>query len=85
VEEHLNALTVPASALVRQDSQTFCVVVVDGKAMRKPVAVGLDDGTRVEILSGLQENQAVVKANAASLANEQPVEVVQPQTGSVKS
>ena len=32
VEEHPDALSVPTSALVRQDSQTYCVAVVDGKA-----------------------------------------------------
>jgi multidrug efflux pump subunit AcrB/multidrug efflux pump subunit AcrA (membrane-fusion protein) len=78
VQEHPNALTVPASAIVRQDSQAFCVVVVDGKVIRKPVTLGLDDGLRVEILSGLEGAQAVVKANAASLASDQVVEVVEP-------
>ena len=49
-----NVLSVPTSALVRQDSNTFCVAVEGGQAVRKPVTVGLDDGTRVEILSGLR-------------------------------
>jgi len=78
VEEHAGALMVPLTALVRQDSQIFCVAVVDGRAVRKPVSVGLEDGTRAEILSGLAANEAVVKAYAATLSDGQPVAVIKP-------
>jgi len=73
VDEHLNVLTVPATAVVRADSRTFCVNVAAGRAVWKPVKLGLDDGTRVEILSGLQENEAIVRANPSSLIDGQAV------------
>jgi len=79
VEEHPDVLTVPTTALVRQDSRTFCVIVSDGKAVRKPVILGLEDGTRAEIRSGLQGTEAVVKAYASSLADGQLVQVIQGQ------
>jgi HlyD family secretion protein len=79
VEEHSDCLTVPATAIVREDSRTFCVAVADGKARRKPVAPGLDDGTRVEIRSGLQGDESIVKAYAASLADGQPVSPIEPE------
>ncbi|MGP0069361.1 MAG: efflux RND transporter periplasmic adaptor subunit [Isosphaeraceae bacterium] len=79
VAEHPDCLTVPASAIVREDSQTFCVTVADGKARRKPVVLGLDDGTRVEIRSGLQGDEWVVKAYAASLAEGQAVSLIEPE------
>jgi multidrug efflux pump subunit AcrA (membrane-fusion protein) len=79
VDEHADVLTVPSTALVREDSRTFCVAVADGKAVRRPVSVGLEDGTRAEILSGLQPNDAVVKAYASALSDGQLVEVIQPQ------
>jgi len=85
VEEHAGALTVPITALVRQDSQSFCIAVVDGRAVRKPVAVGLEDGTRAEILSGLEGNEAVVKAYAASFAEGQPLAVIEPEATKGKS
>lgn len=78
VEEHADALTVPASAVVRDGSRAYCVVVADGKAVRRPVTLGLEDGTRAEILSGLRGDQRVVKAYAASLADGQAVEVIAP-------
>ena len=84
VEEHVNALSVPTSALVRQDSRTYCVAVQDGRAVRKPVVVGLDDGTRAEIISGLQGTEAIVKAYASSLADGQSVSAIEPEPSKVR-
>ena len=84
VEEHADALSVPTSALVRQESKTYCVAVTEGRAVRKPVVVGLDDGTRAEILSGLQGNEAIVKAYASSLVDGQSVAVIEPETPKVR-
>jgi len=40
----------------------------------------LDDGTQVEIRSGLKGDERVVKAYAASLADGQPVSTIEPAT-----
>jgi RND family efflux transporter MFP subunit len=77
-EEHPDALTVPATAIVTEEGKSRCVVVVDGKAKRQPIEVGLSDGTRTEIVSGLKGNEVVAKANAGSLTDGQPVELVEP-------
>ena len=53
-------------------------MVADGKAVRRPLVLGLNDGTRAEVVSGLDVGDAVVKANAASLADGQPVQVIEP-------
>ncbi len=66
------------TAVVSEQGKDYCVAVVAGKAVRRPIQVGLSDGTRTEVVSGLDGGQAVVKANAASLADGQPVEVVDP-------
>lgn len=79
IEEHEGVLTIPSAAIVREDSRTFCVAVVDGKAVRKSIALGLEDGTRAEIVSGIEGNEAVVKAYASSLADGQPVQVMDSQ------
>jgi HlyD family secretion protein len=76
-EEHPDALTVPATAIARDGDKTFCVVVAGGRATRTPVTVGLGDGTNAEILSGLGPEDVVVKANAASLTDGQPVAPVE--------
>lgn len=78
VEQHPDVLTVPTTAVVKEKDGSYCVVVVDGKAVRRPIQAGLNDGTQTEVVSGLGDEEAVVKANAASLTNGQPVEVVNP-------
>ena len=79
VEEHADALTVPVSAVVRQDSQNYCVVVANGSAERKQVALGLEEGTRAEVLSGLRGEDTIVKGYASSLSDGQSVSVIVPE------
>jgi RND family efflux transporter MFP subunit len=78
VEEHKDVLTLPNTAIVKEPNRTFCVAIVDGKAARRTVEVGLSDGTRTEIVSGLDGTETVVKANAGSLIDRQPLEVGDP-------
>jgi RND family efflux transporter MFP subunit len=80
LDEHRDALTLPASAVGRDGTKAFCMGVREGHAVRLPVEVGIGDGTRVEILSGLDGGEAVVKVNAASLTDGQSVELVEPAT-----
>ena len=85
VEEHPGALTVPTSAVVRQDSRTYCVAVASGKAILKPVTLGLEEAKSCEVVSGLQGDELIVKAYASSLQDGQPVEVILPEAAKVKS
>jgi RND family efflux transporter MFP subunit len=75
IEEHKDVLTIPTTAVVQDQSKSFCVVVADGKAVRKPIATGLSDGMLTEVASGLDASEFVVKANAASLSDGQAVKV----------
>ncbi|MGE5755160.1 MAG: hypothetical protein ACM35G_05515, partial [Planctomycetaceae bacterium] len=76
VEEHPDVLTLPTTAIVREGNQAFCVAAVEGKAVRRPIEVGLSDGMWTEVVSGLDGGEAVVKANAASLRDGQPIEPI---------
>ena len=49
------------------------MTVADGRARRKEVKLGLTEGKRTEVVSGLDDGEQVVEANAASLADGQPV------------
>jgi hypothetical protein len=55
------------------------MIVENGKAVRRPIETGLDDGKHVEILSGLQPDDNVVSTNPASLQEGQSVQLSQPQ------
>jgi multidrug efflux pump subunit AcrA (membrane-fusion protein) len=50
-------------------------VVRDGKVRRTPVTLGDDDGTSVEVLSGLGPDDSVVVRPSAALEEDSPVVV----------
>jgi HlyD family secretion protein len=77
VEEHKDVLTIPTTAVLPEKDKASCFVVAGGKAVRRAIKTGLNDGTRTEVISGLEGSEAVVKAGAASLVDDQPVEVVE--------
>ncbi|WP_165074388.1 efflux RND transporter periplasmic adaptor subunit [Paludisphaera rhizosphaerae] len=73
-DEHAGVLTLPASAVFKDGGKSFCVVVKDGRATRREIQVGLTEGKRTEIASGIGPDSQVVEANSASLTDGQPVE-----------
>lgn len=60
MDERVNAMTIPASALLTEGKEQFVYIVADGQAMRKIVKTGLDDGLRIEVKEGLREDDWVV-------------------------
>lgn len=69
-----NALVIPATAVVRDGNATLSCVVADGKVERRPIKLGIRSGPDVEVLEGLQGNEAVVQIRAEMLAAGQSVE-----------
>jgi membrane fusion protein (multidrug efflux system) len=53
------------SALVTRDGRSFVLRVEDGVVRYAPVRVGIVEGERVEVLSGLAEGELVVRGEAA--------------------
>jgi HlyD family secretion protein len=70
-------LKVPSSSVFidRQSKKPAVYVVVEGKARRRQVEVGQDDGKMVEILSGLAAADLVVQRPSGELSDNVPVEV----------
>ena len=60
------------------------VAVVDGRASRKEIKVGIVEGKRIEVVSGLEGGEQVVEANAASLVEGQPVVRNEPAADAAK-
>lgn len=76
VAERADVITVPKTAIVANDGQSFCVTVTsDGKILRKPVQTGIRSATDVEIISGLDESEDILTANAAAFSDGQQVEM----------
>jgi RND family efflux transporter MFP subunit len=74
VQSHENALVVPQTAVL-EDSYVF--VVEAGKAVRKNVALGIQNTTMVEILSGLAEGETVVVEGNFGLEEGAPVQILE--------
>lgn len=66
-EKHANALVIPLHALLDEDEQTTVYVVSNGEVVRRVVETGIESGGRVEILSGLQDDDLVVVVGHSSL------------------
>jgi RND family efflux transporter MFP subunit len=73
-----DALTVPASAVVREASQTALYVAgVDGKAHRHEVKLGVEGEDEVQILSGVLATDRVIVRGQAELPDGAAVTVAQ--------
>ena len=76
--ERKDALALPAAAVVRQDKQAFCYRLVDGKAVKTPLQLGVRVGDDFEITGGLSDNDQVILNKASSLKDGQSVEATKP-------
>lgn len=70
-----NALVVPAAAILSDGLTSKVYKVVDGRAIPQAVVTGISDGTHVEILQGLQDQERVVTTGATNLRDSSLVAV----------
>lgn len=66
-EKRVDALTIPAAAIIEEDNEVVVYVVTDGEALRRPVTIGIEDNGLVEVLDGLDENDQIVVTGQRSL------------------
>ena len=79
IERKEHASLMPEEALVTERSNTFAYTVADGKAAKRPIKVGFNDGENVEVLEGLSSGDAIALPGKAKLSDGQPVRVVNAQ------
>src|SRR5438552_1728187 len=75
IERKEDALLVPVDALVVEKAGAFVFTVVDNKAKKTPVKTGFNDGTNVEIVSGVKAGQPVILVGKRVLSDGQAVKV----------
>ncbi len=73
LEKKSKALTLPAVCVLADQKGAYVWCVEDGKALRKDVKIGINDGKRPEIASGLNGQEAVVVSGMESLREGQEV------------
>ena len=66
-DKHLNALVIPANALLDEDDETTVYVVKNDEVVRRAVEIGIVEDGRVEILSGLLDDDQVVVVGHSGL------------------
>jgi RND family efflux transporter MFP subunit len=75
LEEAPNALAIPVEALDRQnDAVSVLVVAPDGTVARRRVQIGLETATDIQVLSGLNEGDAVVTSGRSRLVEGEKVQ-----------
>src|SRR5262249_36189615 len=73
LEDKPQVLTLPSASLGTDDKGYFVYRVVGGKVQKQAVQIGLNNGTKVEIIEGVNENDRVVLKGKDSLRDGQPV------------
>ncbi|MBI1243509.1 MAG: efflux RND transporter periplasmic adaptor subunit [Alphaproteobacteria bacterium] len=68
-----NAIIVPEDALVAEGARQFLFVVVDGKAIRREVKLGMRMRGRVEIVSGIAVSDTLIVRGLQRVRNNLPV------------
>jgi len=79
LDQRESALTVPATAVLREQNEFYCCRVDDGVIRRQRVTMGIRTGTDIEIAEGLQDSDLVVLARTESLVDGQAVVVAAPE------
>ena len=73
--DYPGAVMLPASVLVTGEKPAV-MIVAGGKATRREITIGLNDGDRVQVTAGLTGDEAVIAEGKDSVRDRQPVEVV---------
>jgi membrane fusion protein (multidrug efflux system) len=73
VERSENTLAIPRSALVRVEGQPHVFVLVDGKAKRVPIQLGIEAAERYGVLGGLAPDDRVVVDAGAGIHDGLPL------------
>ena len=71
-----DALVVPHVAVVSEGEQDCVFVFMKGKAIMRPVTLGIKEGNFVQILEGVEEGELVIVDSPEHMVNNLPVNIV---------
>jgi len=77
IEKKSDALLLPAEALIKEKTNSFIYIFNDGKIKKAPVEVGFNDGTNVEIVSGVKPVDMAIVPGQQTLRDGQLVKVME--------
>jgi membrane fusion protein, multidrug efflux system len=73
IAQHENAILVPEQAIVPQGNALFVYVIDQGKAVLRPVQVGMRQAGRAQIVSGVSPGDLVITAGVQKIGPGAPV------------
>jgi RND family efflux transporter MFP subunit len=77
LERREGALLMPTAALVVEKTNAFVYIAASNVAKKTPIKIGFNDGSKVEIVEGVTENDAVILVGKRSLTNGQQLRVTE--------
>ncbi len=77
-DTHENALMVPKSAILSEDTETRAFVIADGTVNKRSVSIGYTNSTHVEVVSGLSLDDIIVTTGLNSLKDGSKIKVIEP-------
>jgi len=75
-ETRTRATLVPREAVVRELQEAYVFVARDGAAVRRPVALGLEENGHIEAVSGIEPGEDVIVAGQGNLRDGARVKVI---------
>ena len=73
---HPLAILLPREAVIRELQDAYVFVAAGGVAEKRTVALGLEEGGRVEALSGVKPGEQVIVAGQGGLRQGSPIKVI---------
>jgi len=73
VSEDKVTLVIPADSFINEGEDNYVFVADNGKAVKKKVTLGISDGTKTEVISGLNLGEQLIIAGQSSLKDGTPV------------
>ena len=77
IEKKNDALLLPVEALVKEKTNSFIFIFNGGKIKKAPVEVGFNDGTNVEIVTGVKPADLAIMPGQQTLRDGQLVKVTE--------
>lgn len=78
VQEKMDTIIIPVSAVFFRNGQAFTYVVIENKIQLVPIRTGIKNNASIEVTQGLQKNVQVVIKGQDRLYPNMPVEIYQP-------
>lgn len=76
LDSKTDAVTISKNCIIRENNKFYVYIIEGDKALKKEITIGIDNGEKVQILSGITEGQQIVNKGQEYLKDGEQIEVV---------